>query len=127
MTLVNVSQVQSEIDRDSFAEFIRVNDEHKRITGNYLMDIEFMKKIALAKAKPELYDTSLPALRPGVREVIVDIFKGGGMREVMENDPLESYDEPFVVPVHAVADEPSSSPLSDKLPEERELETITNA
>jgi len=93
------------VDRFDYAEFTRVNTEHKRATGSYLVDIEFMQRIAAAKLDPERYDTSLPAMAEGVREIVVDIFKkDGGMREVKIDDPLEAYDLPFVQPVHAVAD-----------------------
>lgn len=128
MTLVTTesSQITESFPENHFdlQEFMRVNEDHKRITGQYLMDINMIRQFAFARANPEKFDTSLPALRPGVREIVIDIFKQGGMREVMEDDPLEPYDLPFVTQkTPAIADEqpPSDSILTDELPEEGEL------
>lgn len=64
------------------SELIRVSAEVKKQTGTALVDVDLLIALAKMKRNPTDYDTSLPALAPGVKEVIVDIFTGKGMTNI---------------------------------------------
>ena len=68
-----------------YAELLRVNAEHKRMTGISLIDIDLIKALTREKAEPDKHDRKLPGLRPGVVEVIADIFGSGKITEVMND------------------------------------------
>lgn len=84
------------LSNEFMSELTRVNREIKKVTGSNLIDIDMMIKHARLKAGIDDCDTSLPALRDGVREVVVDIFKQQ-CTEIMFTDPDDSDDYPVVV------------------------------
>jgi hypothetical protein len=60
----------------SLTEIERVNEHVRKICGTPLIDLERIKRLTLMQKDPDAYDTSLPPLRAGVKEVWVDIFNG---------------------------------------------------
>lgn len=67
----------SDFERDEYnmSELRRVNEEVKRVTGTYLVDLDLISKYQKVKQTPEEYRTDQIASEADGRQHIIDIFR----------------------------------------------------